>query len=48
MKLKILISNLNHIEIGLKNNDIDFETSIKLSGARFVILKDKIALLKEL
>ena len=36
----------SHIERGLKNNDIDFETSIKLSGARFVILKDKIALLE--
>ncbi len=36
----------SHIEIGLKNNDIDFETSIKLSGARFVILKDKMALLE--
>ncbi|MEC8074043.1 MAG: serine--tRNA ligase [Pseudomonadota bacterium] len=36
----------SHIEIGLKNNDIDFETSIKLSGSRFVVLKDKIALLE--
>ncbi|MEC7150327.1 MAG: serine--tRNA ligase [Pseudomonadota bacterium] len=35
-----------HIEIGLKNNGIDFETSTKLSGSRFVILKDKIALLE--
>jgi Seryl-tRNA synthetase len=37
----------SHIEIGLKNNDIDFETSIKLSGARFVILKDKMALYRK-
>ncbi len=36
----------SHIELGSKNNNIDFETSIKLSGARFVVLKDKIALLE--
>ena len=36
----------SHTEIGLKNNNIDFETSIKLSGSRFVILRDKIALLE--
>ena len=36
----------SHIEIGSKNNDIDFETSIKLSGSRFVVLKDKYALLE--
>ena len=36
----------SHIEIGLKNNEIDFDTSIKLSGSRFVILKNKIALLE--
>ena len=36
----------SHIEIGEKNNNIDFEASIKLSGARFVILKDKAALLE--
>ena len=36
----------SHVEIGEKSNDIDFETSIKLSGARFVILKDKFALLE--
>ena len=35
-----------HVEIGLKENNIDFETSIKLSGSRFVILKDKLALLE--
>ena len=32
----------SHVELGSKNNNIDFETSIKLSGSRFVILKDKI------
>ena len=36
----------SHVEIGSKNNEIDFDTSIKLSGSRFVILKDKIALLE--
>ena len=36
----------SHIEIGLKNNDIDFQTSIKLSGSRFVVLRNKIALLE--
>jgi seryl-tRNA synthetase len=36
----------SHIEIGSKNNDIDFETSIKLSGSRFVVLRDKYALLE--
>mgnify|MGYP001454789372 CR=1 FL=1 len=36
----------SHTEIGSKNNNIDFETSIKLSGSRFVILRDKIALLE--
>ena len=36
----------SHTQIGLKNNDIDFETASKLSGSRFVILKDKIALLE--
>ena len=36
----------SHVELGSKNNNIDFETSIKLSGSRFVILKDKIALLE--
>ena len=34
----------SHIELGSKNNNIDFDTSIKLSGSRFVVLKDKIAL----
>ncbi len=36
----------SHVELGSKNKNIDFETSIKLSGSRFVILKDKIALLE--
>jgi len=35
-----------HVELGAKDNSIDFETSIKLSGSRFVILKNKIALLE--
>ena len=36
----------SHIEIGDKQKNIDFETSIKLSGSRFVVLKDKFALLE--
>jgi len=36
----------SHIEIGSKQKNIDFDTSIKLSGSRFVVLKDKIALLE--
>ena len=36
----------SHVELGANKNRIDFETSIKLSGSRFVILKDKIALLE--
>jgi seryl-tRNA synthetase len=36
----------SHVELGSKNQNIDFETSIKLSGARFVVLKNKFALLE--
>ena len=36
----------SHVEIGLKYNQIDFDMASKLSGARFVILKNKIALLE--
>ena len=36
----------SHTEIGSKDNNIDFETSIKLSGSRFVVLKKKFALLE--
>ena len=36
----------SHVELGAKNNFIDFDTSIKLSGSRFVVLRDKIALLE--
>ena len=36
----------SHIEIGSKKNKIDFDTSIKLSGSRFVVLKDNFALLE--
>ncbi len=36
----------SHVELGAKNKDIDFDTSIKLSGSRFVVLKDKLALLE--
>jgi seryl-tRNA synthetase len=36
----------SHIDLGLKNKNIDFETSTKLSGSRFVVLRDKYALLE--
>ncbi len=36
----------SHVELGAKENGIDFETSIKLSGSRFVVLKDKFAMLE--
>ena len=36
----------SHVDLGLKSNQIDFETASKLSGSRFVILRNKIALLE--
>ena len=36
----------SHVELGARNNGIDFETSIKLSGSRFVVLKEKFAMLE--
>ena len=36
----------SHVELSSKNDGIDFDTSIKLSGSRFVVLKDKFALLE--
>ena len=36
----------SHVELGSKNNNIDFESSIKLSGSRFVVLKQNYALLE--
>ena len=36
----------SHIELGSKDQNIDFETSIKISGSRFVVLKDKFAMLE--
>jgi seryl-tRNA synthetase len=36
----------SHVEIGLQNKNIDFETSIKLSGSRFVVLRNNFALLE--
>ncbi len=36
----------SHVELGSKNSNIDFETSTKLSGSRFVILKENYALLE--
>ena len=36
----------SHVELGSRNNNIDFESSIKLSGSRFVVLKENYALLE--
>ena len=36
----------SHVDIGEKNNQIDFKTSSKLSGSRFVILNSNLALLE--
>ncbi len=36
----------SHVELGELSNQIDFDTSGKLSGSRFVVLKNKIALLE--
>ncbi len=36
----------SHVELGAKNQNIDFETSTKLSGSRFVVLKNKFAMLE--
>ena len=36
----------SHTELCTKSNEIDFDTASKLSGSRFVILKNKIALLE--
>jgi len=36
----------SHIDLGSKNKGIDFDTSIKISGSRFVVLRDKFAMLE--
>ena len=36
----------SHADLGLKDKGIDFDTSVKLSGSRFVVLKDKFAMLE--
>jgi seryl-tRNA synthetase len=36
----------SHIELGARKGGIDFDTSTKLSGSRFVVLKDKFAMLE--
>ena len=36
----------SHVELGSREQNIDFDTSIKLSGSRFVVLKDKFAMLE--
>ncbi len=36
----------SHVDLGSKDKGIDFDTSIKLSGSRFVVLRDKFAMLE--
>ena len=36
----------SHVELGQKNKGIDFDTSTKLSGSRFVLLRDNFAKLE--
>ena len=43
---KFVFKPKSHIEIGSITGGVDLENSIKLSGSRFVILKDKVALLE--
>ena len=43
---KFLFKVKSHVDLGAKEKNIDFETSIKLSGSRFVVLKDKFAMLE--
>ena len=43
---KFSFKSKSHVELGAKNKNIDFDTSIKLSGSRFVVLRDKFALLE--
>ncbi len=46
-KIKKFSFNIkSHSELGDQNNQMDFKTASKLSGSRFVILKDKFALLE--
>ena len=46
MKIRSFISILVYIDLGNKNGGIDFEIATKLSGARFVVLKNNFALLE--
>ena len=43
---KFTFSIKSHLELGLKDKRIDFDNSKKLSGTRFVVLRDKIAMLE--
>ena len=43
---KFSFKEKSHVELGDKDQNIDFETSTKLSGSRFVLLKDKYAMLE--
>tara|TARA_B100000029_G_scaffold86200_2_gene76490 strand:- start:4076 stop:5326 length:1251 start_codon:yes stop_codon:yes gene_type:complete len=43
---KFTFKPISHYELGKKNNLMDFESATKVSGARFVFLKGKLALLE--
>ncbi len=43
---KFSFTEKSHVELGDKDQNIDFETSTKLSGSRFVLLKNKYAMLE--
>tara|TARA_B100000902_G_scaffold345290_1_gene351233 strand:+ start:20 stop:1267 length:1248 start_codon:yes stop_codon:yes gene_type:complete len=43
---KFVFKVKSHVELGKKDQNIDFETSSKLSGSRFVVLRNKFALLE--
>lgn len=44
-KKEIYFPIKDHIKIGEKKNEIDFISGVKLSGSRFVVIKDQIALM---
>lgn len=44
-KEKIKFPIIDHVQIGLKNKEIDFVKGTKLTGSRFVVIKGQIALM---
>ncbi|OGT51288.1 MAG: serine--tRNA ligase [Gammaproteobacteria bacterium RIFCSPHIGHO2_12_FULL_42_13] len=43
---KFLFTPKDHVDLGAMNNDMDFEAASRISGARFVVLKNKLARLQ--